>query len=83
MPRLKQTLTIEQIEEILNDQASEETIFALKSFLKAELDRRRKAGVRGGRPSSGIDEKELRRERNRRYNAKVKAKKPFGNSSES
>lgn len=53
---------------------SNEAVQAVRIFLQSELDRRRFAGNKGGRPASGIDEKELRRERNHRYNEKKKAK---------
>jgi hypothetical protein len=75
MPRQKQTLSIEQINEILNDQASEETIFALKSFLKAELERRRYAGNTGGRPQTVENKKEANREYQRRWRSKHKGAK--------
>jgi len=52
MPRKTQTLTVEQINEFLTltDGESNETIRAVREFLKAELTRRTSAGNTGGRP---------------------------------
>lgn len=62
MPRKQTTLTTEQIKEFLEGNPSPKTLEAVKGFLRAELDRREKAGKLGGKPRKYEgDEKERRR----------------------
>lgn len=72
MPRTKQTLTIEQIKEFLADNATPETLTAIKEFLQAELTRRIKAGIAGGHPKKYKGDA---KERNRQAAAKYREKK--------
>ncbi len=52
MPRKNQALTVEQINEFLSLTENElnETIRAVRDFLRSELVRRKAAGNTGGRP---------------------------------
>jgi len=73
MSRKQQTLTIDQINEFLTltDCEQNETILAVREFLKAELTRRTSAGNTGGRPNQYEGSPQ---ERNRLASVKYRAK---------
>jgi hypothetical protein len=77
MPRQSQTLSIEQINEFLELTANEpnETIQAVRLFLKAELNRRNYAGNTGGRPQTVADKRQANREYQRKWRAKQRPDK--------
>jgi cell division ATPase FtsA len=74
MPRKQQTLTIEQLNEIIESRLSEETFHALQSWAKGELNRRRYAGNTGGRPVTVEDKKAANREYQKRWRERNKLK---------
>lgn len=73
MPRITK-LTIEQIDEFLEDRASENTILALKTFLRAEKQRRIDAGNLGGRPVTVTDKKLAKKNTQAKWRKKQKFK---------
>lgn len=74
MPR-QIRLTIEQIDEILEDRASDDTILALKTFLRAEKQRRIDAGNKGGRPQTVTDRKLAKKIAQQKWLSKKKIEK--------
>lgn len=75
MPRKEQILSVEHINEILEniESVESEAFRALRKFLKAELDRRKFAGNLGGRHSKYKgDLKERNRQAAEKYRAKQK-----------
>jgi hypothetical protein len=50
MPRKEQTLSIEQLDEIIESRITEETFADLQKWAKGEKQRRRFAGNMGGKP---------------------------------